>query len=90
MRGVARGALIGFAVGFAYGLLKKDQPSSEDNSIVRISPFQEWLIYGVCAAPPGAIIGGFLGSIKAKISIDGSRDNYARQREVLEQYRLGH
>lgn len=89
VRGIGRGALFGFAVGFVYGLLQGDNsPCKESGICIRFSPLQSGLIYSVVTTPIGAVAGGILGSFKTKITIGGSRSEYARQRAELEKHRL--
>ncbi|MDO8368027.1 MAG: hypothetical protein Q7T20_14590 [Saprospiraceae bacterium] len=89
VRGIGRGALFGFAVGFLYGFMQGDNSACEDNrNCIRFSPVQSGLIYSMITTPFGAVAGGAIGSFKTKITIGHSRSEYARQREVLEKYRL--
>lgn len=89
-RGVGRGALFGFAVGFVYGLLQGDDPPCEKNLwiCIRFDAHEKGLLSSIISTPAGAIVGGVIGSFKTKITIGGSRIEYARQRVQLEKYRL--
>lgn len=56
LRGVGRGALFGFALGFVYGFLRGDNSPCKENGIcIRISPFQSGLIYSLITTPVGAV-----------------------------------
>lgn len=91
MRGIGKGALFGFAAGFVYGFIRGNNTPCEDGGIcVRFTPLQSGLMYSLFTTPLGAITGGFVGSLKSKITIGGSRDKYIQQRMELEQYWLGH
>lgn len=89
VRGIGRGALFGFAVGFVYGLIQGDDPPCKKNEwiCIRFAAHEKGLLYSVFTTPIAAVAGGVIGSFKTKITI-GSRSEYARQREVLEKYRI--
>ena len=89
-RGMGQGALCGFAAGFVYGLLQGSDPPCKKNEWIclRLDAYQKGLLYSIITTPTGAIIGGAVGSFKTKITIGGSRSEYARQRVQLEKYRL--
>ena len=86
--GIVRGALIGFTVGFFYGVVRGDTPC-ETKSCVQIPPAKLGLLYGLFGTLPGALVGGVIGSFKTKITIRGSQENYVKQRIALERFQLG-
>ncbi len=85
-KGVLIGAITGFAVGGSIGIISGDDPPTQH--LLRFSAGQKALMYGCPLAFGGAVIGGLIGSIKIKIPINGSVNNYNRNKNQLIEYSI--
>lgn len=88
--GVWIGALSGFVIGGIIGLLSEDDPPCPPNTFICIRMSQE--SKAVAAMVPltisGAGLGALMGTIKVKIYINGSKDQFYNHRSQLENYAL--
>lgn len=84
VRGFFLGAFGGFLTGAFLGLAKGDDDPS---NFFSLTAEQNAVLFGILLTPPGAILGGILGSRKIKIPIDGDINNYNRQKKIIEKYR---
>ena len=77
--GALIGGLIGLGVGFLAATIETElSPSSWDEIV--------YTMYIAAGAGIGAITGGIIGSIKIKIPINGSIENYNRKKKKLGRY----
>lgn len=82
-KGILIGALSGFIAGGAIGLISGDDPP---DSFLPFTAGAKAMITGVLLSVAGADIGGVIGSFKVKIPINGSIDNYNRNKNKLRGY----
>jgi hypothetical protein len=84
--GIFIGAAAGLAIGFSLGMILGD-----DKSVSLAGPFgfsagQKAIFYGVSFGFIGGVIGGSIGSIKLKIPIHGSMNNFNANKNKLRNY----
>jgi hypothetical protein len=84
-RGFLIGALSGVAVGTMIGFIKGDDPKEY---WIRFSAEDYALIYGITLGIGGGLLGGAIGSAKIKIPINGSFENFNKERSRLKKYSL--
>lgn len=77
------GTLSGFVVGGAIGLISGADPP---DSFFRFTAGENAILNGILLAFVGADIGGVIGSFKVKIPINGSINNYNRNKNRLRGY----
>jgi len=83
--GVLIGSLTGFVVGGIVGLVDGDDPPG---TLLRLDAEDKAIMMGVPLAVIGAGIGALFGSSKITIPINGSMDNYNRNKEKLRTYSI--
>jgi len=79
LHGALLGGAIGVSTGVAIGLISGDDYSS----IFGFTAEQKAIIGGVGLGAIGALTGAIVGSIKIKIPINGSMENYNRKKKKL-------
>jgi len=82
-KGILIGTLSGFVVGGAIGLISGADPP---DSFFRFTAGENAILNGILLAYVGADIGGVIGSFKVKIPINGSINNYNRNKNRLRGY----
>ena len=80
--GTLHGALLGGAIGVTTGVVI-GLISGDDSSIFGFTAEQKAIIGGVGLGAIGALTGAIIGSIKIKIPINGSMENYNLQKKKL-------
>lgn len=85
-----KGALIGAASGFAVmgGITMILNELEGGSSWISFPSWQVGLANGIVFAPVGAFFGAIIGSFSVKIPINGSMDNYNRNKDRLKEYSL--
>jgi len=84
-RGVLIGTLSGFAFGGLLGLVSGDDPP---DTLWPWTAGEKAIVYGSSLAVCGAGIGGGIGLIKVTIPINGSFNNYNRNKTRLQEYSM--
>ncbi len=87
-RGAGIGAALGFVTGLAWGVaLGDDQPCPPQSWVCfSLTRFQKGLLISCATVPVGGLVGWLVSSGKTKITIDGKRSEYIRQRKLIESY----
>ena len=85
-KGVAIGALSGFAAGVILGLIEGDDQPSGSWDVINYTAEAKAIMYGTTFLIPGAIIGAVVGSIKIKIPIKGNTDTFNKNKQRLKKY----
>ncbi len=83
-RGIWIGAVTGFVVGGIIGLVDGDDPAG----FLAMTAGEKAIKAGVALSIGGAVIGGLIGTIKIRIPIDGSMNNYNRNKNKLNKYSI--
>ncbi|MCX6234473.1 MAG: hypothetical protein NT175_07065 [Bacteroidetes bacterium] len=88
--GIFLGALTGFAIGGLIGFISGDDPKENFMGYTYswFTAEEKALMYGIPLAIGGAGIGALIGSIKVKIPINGSFDDYNRNKDKLRKYSI--
>lgn len=84
--GVLLGAITGFCVGGIIGLIDGDDPPCRSFCVLRFTAGQKALMAGIPLSIVGAVAGAIIGSVKIKIPINGSMDNYHKYKKRLKKY----
>ncbi|MFD2998754.1 hypothetical protein ACFS7Z_00135 [Pontibacter toksunensis] len=89
-RGILTGAITGFAVGGLIGLISGDDPPCPQGTwfCFRLTAGEKALITGIPFSIGGAGIGALVGSVKVNIPINGSIDNYNKNKNELLKYSI--
>jgi len=88
--GVLIGAITGFIVGGLIGFISGNDPPCPQGSWIcfRFTAGEKALLAGIPLSIGGAGIGALIGSVKIKIPISGSIDNYNKNKNTLTKYSL--
>ena len=81
--GALHGALLGGAIGVSTGVVIGLISGDDHSSIISFTAEQKAIIDGVGLGVIGALTGAIVGSIKIKIPINGSIENYNRKKKKL-------
>lgn len=84
-KGFLFGTLTGFALGGLIGLISGDDPPED---WFAFTAGEKAILLGVPFGVIGAILGGEIGTIKLKIPINGSMNNYNRNKNKLRGYSI--
>lgn len=90
LEGVGIGAALGLATGMIWGLALGDDPPCHILPLGRCIPLtgaQKGFFISLSTVTLGAFVGGLVGGKRTKITLDGKRSEYARQRKRIESYR---
>jgi len=86
-KGILIGAVTGFAVGAMIGLISGDDPPCSGSFFCfHFTAGDKAILAGVPLSVAGAGIGALVGSIKVQIPINGSINNYNKNKDKLKEY----
>ena len=86
--GARIGAATGFLTGALWAYIDAQQPTTYGVEIIELPAWAPPLLGGILLAPIGAIAGAITGSIRIKIPIYGSMDNYNLNKAKLTKYTI--